>query len=87
MKDRPMFDASTPWSAIEWVVGAVAIIISGMVVWAGRVHYTVIRHDDEIRDLRLKHEGLATKEDIADIKASLNRLLDWALGNTHSPKP
>ena len=78
---------SASWTLIEWAISGTALLFSGILAWAGRVHFTVNRHDDEIKQLRNRTEGLATKDDIADIKASLNRLLDWALGNTHSPKP
>lgn len=65
---------------LEWAVSGIAVVVVAVVGWAGRMHFTVLRHDRDIDEIKTDQKALATKDDVADIKADLRRLLDWALG-------
>ncbi len=73
------------WNLLEWAIGGMSIFVLSIVTWAGNIHFTVRRHDEEIEELKKKSEGVATKDDISAIKDDLRRLLDWALGTVRPP--
>lgn len=80
------FPAASNLTFLEWAVSGIAFVVSSVLAWIGWVHFTVLRHGNDIAEMKIDQKGLATKDDVADIKADLRRLLDWALGSRHQPR-
>lgn len=73
-------DGETTWHFMEWAFSGFAIAVTTISIWAGNLHYTVFRHERDIKELKEAMTKVATKDDMAAIKADTSRLLDWALG-------
>lgn len=73
-------EGATTWTFIEWAISGIALVVASIIAWAGNLHYTVARLDRDVEALKDAMKKVATKDDVADIKADLRRLLDWALG-------
>ncbi len=85
--DLQLFTASQTWTMFEWIISGLIMIMSAIITWGFWINFTVVRHNEELKQIRIDMSKVATRDDIIRLQNSVDRLLDWVLGTPRHTSP